>query len=71
MGANANLILEAQDEFRALFESAPDLMYTHDLTGKLTRVNRAFERVTGFDRQDAVGSNFFDLVRSGRPGSSS
>ena len=66
LGATTNRILDAQDDFRALFESAPDLMYTHDLTGMLTRVNRAFERVTGYDRSQAIGLNFFDLVAAGR-----
>lgn len=62
MDVNPDRMLGAPDEFRALFESAPDLMYTHDLAGALTLVNRAFERVTGYDRQEAIGSNFFDLV---------
>ena len=65
LGATTNRILDAQDDFRALFESAPDLMYTHDLTGVLTRVNRAFERVTGYDRSQAIGLNFFDLIAAG------
>ena len=62
MGPGTEDILDAQDDFRALFESAPDLMYTHDLAGILTRVNRAFERVTGYTREEALGWNFFDLV---------
>ena len=55
-------MLDAQDDFRALFEGAPDLMYRHDLTGALSRVNRAFERVTGFARQEVLGRSFFDLL---------
>ena len=34
----------------------------HDLVGVLTRVNRAFERVTGYRREEAIGRSFFDLV---------
>ena len=63
MSGGPNLILDAYDDFRALFENAPDLMYMHDLTGTLTRVNRAFERVTGYGREEAIGTSFFDLVR--------
>jgi diguanylate cyclase (GGDEF)-like protein/PAS domain S-box-containing protein len=55
-------MLDAQDDFRALFEGSPDLMYMHDLEGTLSRVNRAFERVTGYDRTEAVGRSFFELL---------
>ena len=63
MSSGTNLILDAHDDFRALFENAPDLMYMTHLTGVLTRVNRAFERVTGYPREEAIGTSFFDLVR--------
>jgi diguanylate cyclase (GGDEF)-like protein/PAS domain S-box-containing protein len=62
MSARSDSISDAQDDFRAIFENAPDLMYMHDLGGILTRVNRAFERVTGYSRQEAIGTSFFDLV---------
>jgi diguanylate cyclase (GGDEF)-like protein/PAS domain S-box-containing protein len=55
-------ILDWHDEFRALFESAPDLMFAHDFEGVLLRVNRAFERVTGYARDEAVGRDVFDFV---------
>ena len=55
-------MFDAQDDFRALFEGAPDLMYTHDLHGVLTRVNRAFERVTGYEREEAVGKSFLQMI---------
>ena len=48
---------------RCLRMRRPLLMYMHDLTGILTRVNRAFERVTGYHREEAIGTSFFDLVR--------
>jgi diguanylate cyclase (GGDEF)-like protein/PAS domain S-box-containing protein len=55
-------MLDAHDEFRALFESAPDLLYTQDLTGRITRVNRAFERVTGYSKHEALQLNIADLA---------
>jgi diguanylate cyclase (GGDEF)-like protein/PAS domain S-box-containing protein len=55
-------ILDWHDEFRALFESAPDLMFAHDFEGVLLRVNRAFERVTGYSREEAIGTNVFDFI---------
>jgi diguanylate cyclase (GGDEF)-like protein/PAS domain S-box-containing protein len=55
-------ILDWHDEFRALFESAPDLMFAHEFDGVLLRVNRTFERVTGYSRDEVVGRNVFDFV---------
>src|SRR4051794_20168378 len=53
---------ESRDEYQVLFESAPDLLYTHDISGQVTRVNRTFERVTGTSRLDLVGSPVTDLI---------
>lgn len=50
------------DELTSLFESAPDLMFTESLTGRMTRVNLAFERITGYTRAQAVEKSFLDLV---------
>src|SRR5689334_1720158 len=51
-----------QEELLALVESAPDLIFTQDLRGRISRVNRAFERVTGYSRLDAVGTSFTDYL---------
>ena len=51
-----------RDELTSLFESAPDLMFTESLTGRMTRVNLAFERITGYSRAQAVEKSFLDLV---------
>ena len=50
------------DEFTSLFESAPDLMFTESLAGRMTRVNQAFERITGYTSAQAVKKSFLDLV---------
>lgn len=52
----------SNDEFRVLFESAPDLLHTQDLQGRITRVNRAFERITGYARAEVLGMDFVQLV---------
>jgi PAS domain-containing protein len=36
-----------EERYRDLFESASDMVYTHDLAGNLTSLNRAGERITG------------------------
>jgi PAS domain S-box-containing protein len=51
-----------QDEYRTQFENASDIMYAHDLTGAIIRVNRAFERLTGFAESELVSRNIADFV---------
>src|SRR4051794_9769787 len=50
------------DDLTLLFETAPDLMFTESLSGKMTRVNLAFERITGYSREQALEKSFLDLV---------
>jgi diguanylate cyclase (GGDEF)-like protein/PAS domain S-box-containing protein len=45
------------ERYRELFENAFDMMFTHDLTGKLTSVNKAAERMTGYTRAEALEIN--------------
>ena len=52
------------DELTSLFESAPDLMFTESLAGRMTHVNLAFERVTGYAKSQALKKSFLDLVIS-------
>ena len=53
---------EAHGDLTSLFESAPDLMFTGSLSGRITRVNLAFERITGYSRTEALEKSFLDLV---------
>ncbi len=48
--------------YRELFENAIDTVYTHDLSGCLTAVNRAAERLTGYSREELLELNITDLV---------
>jgi PAS domain S-box-containing protein len=50
------------DFFRDLFDNAGDVMYTADLDGVITAVNRAAERLTGYSRDELVGSSLARLV---------
>jgi diguanylate cyclase (GGDEF)-like protein/PAS domain S-box-containing protein len=45
---------ESESRFRDLFENANDLIYTHDLQGRFTSLNRAGERITGYSREEAL-----------------
>src|SRR4051812_43385617 len=53
---------DSSDDLIPLFDYAPDLMFTENLSGQLIRVNQAFERITGYHREEALGKSFLDLV---------
>ncbi len=48
---------ENGEHYRELFENAADVIYTIDLAGTFTSINRAGERLTGYTRDELVGSN--------------
>jgi PAS domain S-box-containing protein len=51
----------SEEQYRTLFEQAIDVIYTHDLEGRITTVNRAIEKY-GFRRDEVIGKNVLDLV---------
>lgn len=53
---------EDGESFRELFENASDLIYTIDLAGNFTSINRASEKLTGFSREELIGSNIGQVV---------
>lgn len=53
---------ENEERYRDLVENASDIVYTHDLSGKLTSLNRAAERITGYTRAEALGMNIADII---------
>ena len=52
----------SEKEYRDLFENANDLIYTHDLKGNFTSLNRAGEQITGFTRDEALKMNIVEVV---------
>lgn len=56
---------ESEIKYRDLFENANDLIYTHDLSGNFTSLNRAGERITGFTREEALTRNIAQVVAPG------
>jgi diguanylate cyclase (GGDEF)-like protein/PAS domain S-box-containing protein len=52
----------SDDDYRDLFENASDIIYTHDLKGALTSLNKAAERITGYAREDALGTSVFQWL---------
>src|SRR5215217_3809089 len=52
----------AQKHYREIFENANDIIYTHDLNGYFTSLNRSGERITGYSREEAAKMNVADVI---------
>jgi len=52
----------SEERYRNLFDSATDMVYTHDLQGRFTSINRAAERITGYTREEALRLTIADVV---------
>ena len=64
--ANENVRLttvlqESEERYQALVERASDIIYTMDLMGNFTSLNRAGKRVTGYD-QEALQMNIAQIL---------
>lgn len=58
------LDLEAalKERYVELFENANDIVYTHDLQGRITSINQTGERLLQRSRQEVLSHNIVDLV---------
>src|SRR5581483_8577982 len=52
----------SEERYRELFENANDVIFLHDLKGKIIAVNRAAEHLTGYSRAELQGKRFEELV---------
>jgi len=57
-------VRESEERYRELFENANDIIYTHDLNGNFTSLNKSGERVTGYSREEALQMNIADVLTS-------
>ena len=55
-------LLRSEDRYRELFENANDIVYTHDLAGNFTSINKAAERVLGYTHEDVLTLTVRDVV---------
>lgn len=53
---------ESEERYRELFENARDAIYVHDLKGNYTSINRAAERLSGYNREEILGRNFAEFI---------
>jgi diguanylate cyclase (GGDEF)-like protein/PAS domain S-box-containing protein len=53
---------QSEERYRELFENANDIVYTHDLEGRVTSMNLAGERISGYRRDEIVGRHIHDVL---------
>src|SRR5438874_774828 len=58
----AEALLESEERYRDLVENAHDIIYSHDLEGNYTSVNRAGEQITGYTHDECLTLNIADTV---------
>ncbi len=51
-----------EERFRELFENANDIVYTHDLEGRITSVNQMGERLLQRRRAEILSRNIIELI---------
>jgi PAS domain S-box-containing protein len=54
--------VERERRYLALLDNADAIIYTHDLDGNITSINRAGERLIGFSQQELLGLHISQLV---------
>ena len=54
-------VRRSEARFRLLFEKAPDGVYLHDFNGMFLDGNRAAELLVGYEREELIGHNLFEL----------
>ena len=55
-------VRDSEERYRDLFENANDIIYTQDLEGNFTSLNRAAELLTGYSREEASHMNISQVV---------
>ncbi len=53
---------ESEERYRDLVENAHDIIFSHDLKGNYTSVNRAGEQITGYTHQECLTLNIADTI---------
>lgn len=55
-------VKESEERYRELVENANDIVFTLDLEGNMTSVNRAVESVTGYTQTELMGKNMSEFL---------
>lgn len=51
-----------KERYLELFENANDMVFTHDLAGRMTSINKAGERLLQYQRGDILSKRLIDLI---------
>jgi PAS domain S-box-containing protein len=57
-----NALSESEERYRDLVENAHDIIFSHDLHGNYSSVNRAAEQITGYTREECLTLNITDTI---------
>ena len=55
-------LLDSEERYRDLVENAQDLIYTRGLDGRVQSVNRAGLQLTGYTREEFIGTHVLDFI---------
>ncbi len=58
----AQRLAESEERYRSLFDHNPDAVFSFDLEGVLLSLNPAFERMSGYSRDEAIGRPYSFLI---------
>ena len=55
-------VKESEERYRELVENANDIVFTLDLAGNVTSINKAVESITGYSQTELIGMNMADFL---------
>ena len=58
-------LLSSENRYKELIQNANDIIYTHDLDGKFTSLNKAGERLLGYSEAEMLEKNVSEIVSPG------
>jgi len=64
VAARTTALRYSEERYRDLFDNASDLVYTHDLAGRITAINKISERLTGYTQAEALDLHLHQMVAS-------